>query len=141
MKLITRELCLRNDLGVHGNLFGGTMMSWLDKAAAIEATRLCQSNKMVTAEIEAVKFIRKVKENQQVWIYGEAESVGNTSIVLNLEARKYNIYTGEEKLVCKTRVIFVRIDDEGNKRPLGFGAKLEIEKEIKQRIENEQQEN
>lgn len=41
MKLIIRELRLRNDLGVHGNLFGGCMLSWLDKAAAIEATRLC----------------------------------------------------------------------------------------------------
>lgn len=61
MRLITRELVLRSDLGIHGNLFGGTMMCFLDKAAAIEATRLCQSNKMVTAEMEGVKFIRKVK--------------------------------------------------------------------------------
>jgi acyl-CoA thioesterase YciA len=137
MKLITRELCLRNDLGIHGNLFGGTMMSWLDKAGAIEATRLCQSNKMVTAEMEGIKFIRKVRENQQVWIYGEVESIGTTSIVLRLEARKYNVYTGEEKLVCKTKAIFVRIDEEGNKRPLGFGARLEIEKEIKENNEKE----
>lgn len=137
MRLITRELVLRKDLGVHGNLFGGTMMSFLDKAAAIEATRLCQSNKMVTAEIETVKFVRKVKENQQVWIYGEVESIGNTSIVLKMEARKYNVYTKEEKLVCQTKVVFVRIDDEGNKRPLGVGARLEIEEEINQRLKDE----
>ena len=137
MRLITRELVLRSDLGIHGNLFGGTMMCFLDKAGAIEATRLCQSNKMVTAEMEGVKFIRKVKENQQVWIYGEVESVGTTSIVLRLEARKYNVYTGEEKLVCHTKVVFVRIDDEGNKRPLGVGAKLEIEKEIKEKSAHE----
>ena len=43
MELITREICLRQDLGIHGNLFGGTMMSWLDKAGAIYATQLCQS--------------------------------------------------------------------------------------------------
>lgn len=130
MELITRELCLRKDLGIHGNLFGGVMMSWLDKAGAIEATRLCQSNKMVTAEMEGIKFLRKVRENQQVWIYGEVESIGTTSIVLKLEARKYSVYTGEEKLVCQTRAIFVRIDDEGDKRPLGEGAKIEIKKII-----------
>lgn len=130
MKLITRELCLRKDLGVHGNLFGGTILSWIDKAAAIEATRLCQSSKMVTAEMETVKFLRKVKENQQVWIYGDVESVGNTSIVLRLEARKYNVYTGVEKLVCQTKVIFVRIDEEGEKRPIGEGAKIAIKKII-----------
>jgi acyl-CoA thioesterase YciA len=137
MELITREICLRNDLGIHGNLFGGTMMSWLDKAGAIEATRLCQSNKMVTAEMEATKFIRKVRENQQVWIYGEVEKIGTTSIVLNLEARKYNVYTAEEKLVCKTKAIFVRIDDEGNKRPLGVGARMEIEKILNKKDEQE----
>jgi acyl-CoA thioesterase YciA len=130
MKLITRELVLRSDLGTHGNLFGGTMVSFLDKAAAIEATRLCQSSKMVTAEIEAVKFLKKVKENQQVWIYGEVDSIGRTSIVLNLEARKYNIYTREESVVCRTKVVFVRVDDDGNKRPIGVGARIEIEKII-----------
>lgn len=135
MKLITRELVLSSNLGVHGNLFGGTMLAWLDKAAAIEATRLCQSSKMVTAEMEAVKFVKKVRENQQVWIYGEVDSFGKTSLVLNLEARKYNIYTGEESLVCKTRAIFVRIDDDGNKRPLGEGAKLEIKELIKKNNE------
>jgi len=135
MELITREICLRNDLGIHGNLFGGTMMSWLDKAGVIEATRLCQSNKMVTAEMEATKFVRKVRENQQVWIYGEVDKIGTTSIVLKLEARKYNVYTGEEKLVCKTKAIFVRIDDEGEKRPLGAGARMEIEKILNKKYE------
>lgn len=137
MRLITRELCLRKDLGIHGNLFGGIMMSWLDKAAAIESTRLCQSNKLVTAEMESVKFIRKVRENQQVWIYGDVEKIGKTSVVINLEARKYNVYTKEEKLVCKTRAIFVRIDDEGEKRPIGEGARKEIEDYIKSKTNAE----
>lgn len=131
MKLITREICLRQDLGIHGNLFGGTMMSWLDKAGAIEATRLCQSNKMVTAMVEKINFVRSVRENDHVWIYGKVSSVGNTSIVLQLEARKYNVYTGEEKTVCSTEMVFVRIDDEGEKRPIGVGAKDYIQDVIK----------
>jgi acyl-CoA thioesterase YciA len=134
MELITRELCLRKDLGIHGNLFGGVMMSWLDKAAAIAATTLCESGSMVTAEMEGIKFLKKVRENTQVNIYGEPVSVGRTSIVIALEARKYNVHTGVEKLVCKTNAIFVRVDrQEGDKRPLGTGAKAKIEKIIKDR--------
>jgi acyl-CoA thioesterase YciA len=134
MKLITRELCLRKDLGIHGNLFGGVMMSWLDKAGAIAATSLCESSSMVTAEMESIKFLKKVRENTQVNIYGEPVSVGKTSIVIALEARKYNVHTGVEKLVCKTNAIFVRIDrEEGDKRPLGHAAKAKVEKEIKER--------
>lgn len=133
MRLITRELVLKSDLGIHGNLFGGRMMSFLDKAGAIEATRLCESNSMVTGEMEGIKFLKKVRENTQVWIYGKPVSVGNTSIVLELEARKYNVHTHVEKLVCKTKAVFIRIDrEEGNKRPLGTGAKAKIEKLIKE---------
>lgn len=51
MELITRELILKGDLGIHGNLFGGKMMSFLDKAGAIMATSLCESNSMVTGEM------------------------------------------------------------------------------------------
>lgn len=132
MELITRELCLRKDLGIHGNLFGGVMMSWLDKAGAILATNLCESNSMVTGEMEGIKFLKKVRENTQVCIYGKPVSVGKTSIVLELEARKYNVHTFEEKLVCKTKAVFVRIDrEDGNKRPLGVGAKAKIETLIK----------
>jgi acyl-CoA thioesterase YciA len=134
MDLITRELVLKGDLGIHGNLFGGKMMSFLDKAGAILATNLCESNSMVTAEMEGIKFLKKVRENTQVCIYGKPVVVGKTSIVLELEARKYNVHTFEEKLVCKTRAIFVRIDrEDGNKRPLGVGAKAKIEKLIKER--------
>ena len=132
MELITRELCLRKDLGIHGNLFGGVMMSWLDKAGAIMATSLCESSSMVTGEMEGIKFLKKVRENTQVNIYGAPVSIGKTSIVLSLEARKYNVHTGVEKLVCQTKAIFVRIDrQEGDKRPLGSGAKDKIEKLLK----------
>jgi len=138
MRLITRELVLKSDLGVHGNLFGGRMMSFLDKAGAIEATRLCESNSMVTAEMEGIKFLKKVRENTQVYIYGKPVTVGRTSIVLDLEARKYNVHTDVEKLVCKTRVVFVRIDrEDGNKRPLGIGARAKIEKIIKEQENGE----
>lgn len=132
MELITREICLRKDLGIHGNLFGGVMMSWLDKAGAIYATQLCQSSKMVTAVIEEVKFVRRVKENTEVCIYGSVDSIGTSSIVLNIEARKYNVYTKVEKVVCTTKMVFVRIDDDGEKRPLGEGARKDIEEKIKE---------
>lgn len=132
MELITREICLRKDLGIHGNLFGGVMMSWLDKAGAIYSTQLCQSSRMVTGVIEEIKFIRNVKENTQVGIYGSVASLGNSSIVINIEARKYNVYTKEEENVCTTRMVFIRIDDDGKKRPLGEGAKRYIQEKIEE---------
>ena len=34
MQLLTTQLIKKSDLGFHGNLFGGTLMAWIDTAAA-----------------------------------------------------------------------------------------------------------
>jgi acyl-CoA thioesterase YciA len=44
--------------------------------------------------------------------------MGTTSIALNIEARRYNVYTTEEDIVCSTQVVFVRIDENGEKIPI-----------------------
>jgi acyl-CoA hydrolase len=46
-------------------------------------------------------------------------SLGNTSINIILEVRKYNLYSGEEAVVCTTNTTFVRIDDDGTPTPIG----------------------
>jgi acyl-CoA thioesterase YciA len=118
MELITRNLCMTKDLGVHGNLFGGIMMSWLDEAGAILAARTCKTKKMITLKFEEVVFTKPVKENHEVNIYGEVEKVGNTSITIRLSAKRYDVYDETEEEVCSTKVIFVRISHEGKKRPI-----------------------
>jgi acyl-CoA thioesterase YciA len=114
---------MASDLGVHGNLFGGTMMSFLDESAAAYACQLCDSPRMVTKKIEEVVFQSPVKVGNILKIYGSVDKIGNTSITLNLEARKHNVYTGQQKLVCSTKVVFVRIDDEGSPVPISERVK------------------
>lgn len=38
MQLITKEIVMTRDIGIHGNLFGGILMSWVDEAAGAFAT-------------------------------------------------------------------------------------------------------
>jgi acyl-CoA thioesterase YciA len=88
MEKISSYLCKTSDLGVHGNLFGGTMMSWLDESGAIMACQVCKTSKMVTILFEPINFKKPVKEKHQVRIYGEVTGIGETSIVITLEARR-----------------------------------------------------
>ncbi|UTW62054.1 acyl-CoA thioesterase [bacterium SCSIO 12741] len=118
MELLMQKLCMVRDIGIHGNLFGGIMMSWIDEAAASYASQICHTPNMVTVKIEEVAFKKPVKVGFQIRIYGEVEHVGNTSITMQIEARKYNVYSGEETLVCKTRIVFVRIDESGESVPI-----------------------
>ena len=38
---------------------------------------------------------------------------GTTSITIKLEARKQNVERHEQKVVCRTTVVYVKINDEG----------------------------
>ncbi|GAB4383627.1 MAG: acyl-CoA thioester hydrolase YciA [Salibacteraceae bacterium] len=118
MQLISQRLCMEKDLGIHGNLFGGIMLSWLDEAAATLAYEICHSPNMVTLKIEEVLFKKPVKIGFHLKIYGEVIRVGKTSITLKVEARKHNVYSGEETVVCSTNFTFVRIDEQGGPIPI-----------------------
>lgn len=123
MELITTKICMTSDLGIHGNLFGGVMMSILDEAAASYSCQLCDTPRMVTKKVEEIVFERPVKVGNLIKIYGEVDKIGRTSISIRLEARKHNVYTGDQQLVCSTKVVFVRIDDEGGPVPISDRVK------------------
>ena len=118
MQLLTQKLCMGKDLGIHGNLFGGIMLSWIDEAAASYAAEICHTPNMVTLKIEEVIFKKPVKIGFQIRIYGEVERVGRTSLTLKIDARKYNVYSAEENTVCATKITFVRIDESGESVPI-----------------------
>lgn len=118
MELLMTKVCMTKDIGVHGNLFGGLMLSWIDEAAVAMANRLCKTPNMVTRKMTEILFERPVKVGYSINIYGQAVSMGTTSIALALEARRYNVYTEKEDIVCTTTVVFVRIDEDGNKIPI-----------------------
>jgi len=123
MELITQKVCMTRDLGVHGNLFGGNMLSWIDEAAGLQAAKICRTPSMVTLKMEEVIFKRPVKVGFIINIYGKITRMGNSSLTLFMEARKHNVRTAEETLVCSTSIVFVRIDKSGNPRPIDANIK------------------
>jgi len=128
MTRLALKLCMTKDIGVHGNLFGGNMLAWLDEAAATWACSICRNPNMVTVKIDEMIFERPVKIGNQVNIYGRVESVGKTSLTLYIEARKKNFYTGNETLVCSTIFIFVRIDESGDPVPIDEAVRTKYNK-------------
>jgi acyl-CoA thioesterase YciA len=136
MELITTHPIKKSDLGFHGNLFGGKLLSLLDGAAAGYSMQLCDSPRMVTVSIDKCFFERPAKEGQLLKIYGYPSKLGNTSITLYMEARAHNVYTGNQAVVLKTNIRFVRIDEEGNPIPIGERGRNRIEKLIN--ADNEQ---
>lgn len=130
MELITTKICMASQMGVHGNLFGGHMLAILDESAAAYVSQICDTPRMVTKKVEEVIFERPVKVSNLIKIYGEVDKIGNTSIAVKLEARKHNVYTGAEDIVCSTKMVFVRIDDEGSPVPISDRVKARYKERI-----------
>lgn len=124
MELITTKTALLSDMGVSNNLFGGVMLSWLDLAGAAYASQLCDSPKVITKKFEEVTFDRPVKVGNLIKIYGSVVKFGNSSLTIKLEARKHNVETGRQSTVCKTTVVFVKINDEGEPVPISDRVKI-----------------
>ena len=119
MNLLNKRIVMTRDIGIHGNLFGGTLMSWIDEAAAAYATEYCHTPNMVTVKVGELNFRKPLKAGQHVRIYGQVDKLGTSSITLHIEARKYSVYSGDEITVCTTSITFVRIDDDGSPTAIG----------------------
>lgn len=113
------------DLGFHGNLFGGKLLSWVDAAVAAYAMERCHSKNMITVALDKCVFEKPAKEGQLVKIYATMSKVGNTSATFDVEARNYNVFRGDEEIILKTSMTFVRVDDEGVPIPISEQVKRE----------------
>ena len=123
MELISTHFCKAANVGYHGNLFGGTMLAWLDEAGVAFAAQVCDTPRMVTKKIAEVVFHKPVRPGQIIKIYGKVKVIGNRSITIHLEARRHSVYNGNQKTVLTTDMTFVRIDGDGDAIPISQKVK------------------
>jgi acyl-CoA thioesterase YciA len=122
MELISTYICKKGDIGVHDNMFGGTILSIIDDASASYASQTCDTQRVVTLKIDELIFEKPVKVGNILKVYGEVKEFGTTSVTLYIEVRKHNVYTGLQTVVTHTNIKFVRIDDEGT--PLAISERV-----------------
>ena len=118
MELVSTHFVKPQDVGYHGNLFGGVMLAWLDEAAAAYAAQVADTPRMVTKHISGLTFEKPVRPGQIIKIYGEVAKIGKTSLTLSMEARRHSVYNGTQKSVVNTQMTFVRIDGDGEAIPI-----------------------
>lgn len=126
MELISTHPIKKSDLGFHGNLFGGTLLKLIDGAAAGYSIQLCNTPRMVTVAIDKCFFEKPAREGQLIKIYGQPSAIGNTSVTLYMEARAHNVYTGNQTIILRTNIKFVRIDEEGHPIPIDEKGRKKI---------------
>jgi acyl-CoA thioesterase YciA len=130
MELLNTHPVKKSDLGFHGNLFGGKLLSWIDASAAAYAMQVCDTPRMVTIKIDECVFKRPAKEGQLVKFYAGVERIGNTSITIYMEARSHSVYSGKQDIILSTSIKFVRIDEQGDPVPISERVKEKYKNKI-----------
>ena len=97
-------------------------MAWIDASAAAFAVQVCDTPRMVTVSIDKCIFKRPARQGQLLKIYGEVTTIGNTSVMLRIEAQSHSVYSGKQTVILDTNIKFVRIDEEGH--PLQISDKV-----------------
>jgi acyl-CoA thioesterase YciA len=119
----TREPTLRvtmlpRDTNARGTIFGGVILSHIDLAGAIAASRQAPRN-FVTRAMREVGFIAPVYVGDVVSFYTSMVREGNTSMIVEVlvEAERSGD-AGKPVRVTEAEVVYVAVDEKGSPTPV-----------------------
>jgi|SRR5262245_39566526 len=113
-----RVTMLPRDTNARGTIFGGVILSHIDLAGGIAASR-CAPRNFVTRAMHEVEFIAPVYVGDVVSFYATVLHVGTTSVTVkvDVEAERAKDPTRKVK-VTEAEVIYVAVDEAGKPLPL-----------------------
>ncbi len=128
-RVIMTQLVLPSHTNSIGSIFGGTIMSWIDIAAAIAAQR--HSNKeVVTASIDRLDFVAPVFLGWVVNLKASVNYTSRTSMEVGVRVDAENPKTGETFHTASAYCTFVALGSNGKPAPV---PELTLESDVDRR--------
>ena len=115
--ILTKTVAMPADTNTNGDIFGGWLLSQMDVAGGILASKIAKG-RVATVAIEGMKFLLPVKVGDTVTCHGKLEKAGKTSLAILLRVTTESWKTHELKEVTNGKFIYVAIDSAGKPRQL-----------------------
>jgi acyl-CoA thioesterase YciA len=106
-----------SDINANGHIFGGWVLSQMDIAAGIVASRRARGP-VATVAIEAMKFIAPIHIRDLISVYAEVERVGRTSMGVRIQVIAERDLGETEVKVTEGLFTFVALDSNDRPRPV-----------------------
>jgi acyl-CoA hydrolase len=103
------QLVLPHQANVHGTVLGGTVMHWIDLAAAVVATRHCR-RPVVTAAIDEMSFLVPIQVGQLALLHARLTLVGASSMEIRVDVDSEDLMSGDRRHTSTAFVTFVALD-------------------------------
>jgi acyl-CoA hydrolase len=116
-QVVMTEMVLPTHTNALGSIFGGTVMSWIDIAAAICAQRHSRKQ-VVTAHIDDLQFVAPVYKGWVVNLKASVNYTGTSSMEIGVRVDAENPLTGEVFHTASAYLTFVALDSKGKPTPI-----------------------
>ena len=110
-----------SDINANGHIFGGWVLSQMDIAAGIVASRRAEGS-VATVAIEAMEFIAPILLHDVISVYARIERTGRTSMGIRIEVIATRNRGTEEVKVTDALFTFVALDEDNRPRALPVSA-------------------
>lgn len=127
----TSELMMPEHANNMGHVFGGVVLSMMDKCAAIAAFRHSRSS-VVTASIDRVDFRQPIHPGDLVVMKASVNYAGRTSMEVGVRVEAEELLTGRRRHTNSCYLTFVAVDRNG--RPIAVPEVLPETEDEKRRF-------
>ena len=103
------QLVLPQHANVHGSVLGGTVMHWVDLAAAIVANRHSR-RPVVTAAFDEMSFLAPIQVGQVALLHARLTLVDRSSMEIRVDVQSEDMLSGERRTTGTAFVTFVALD-------------------------------
>ena len=104
-----------SDINANGHIFGGWVLSQMDIAAGIIASRRAGGS-VATIAIERMEFIAPIHLRDVISVFAEVERVGRTSMAIRIEVVATRDRGATDIKVTEGLFTFVALDDQHRPR-------------------------
>ena len=123
------ELMMPHQVNNHGHVFGGVVLSMVDRAAGVCAMKH-SGRPCVTVSIDRVDFKEPIFTGEFLTCCARVNFVGRTSMEIGVRVEAENLFTGKRRHTNTCYLTFVAIDKDH--RPVAVPPlKLETEEDKK----------
>ena len=106
-----------SDINANGHIFGGWVLSQMDIAAGIVASRRADGP-VATVAIDRMEFLAPIHMRDLISVYAKVEKVGRTSMQIKIEVVATRDRGATDVKVTEGMFTFVAIDDQARPRPI-----------------------
>ncbi len=107
---VVSELMMPHQVNNLGHVFGGVVLSMVDRAAAVAAMRH-SGHPSVTVSIDRVDFKEPIHAGELVTCTAQVNFVGRTSMEVGVRVEAENLLSGVKRHTTTCLLTFVAIDD------------------------------